>query len=80
MSHHLISHFDLLLSYLFITIKLMVVCLMTEAGDVIHFHYLKSNSIFVCLFGKEKVLCFEIKGVYLVRTHARSLSSSCFMH
>ncbi len=40
--HHLISYFDLLLSYLFITIKLMVVCLMTEAGDVIHFHYLKN--------------------------------------
>jgi hypothetical protein len=36
-----ISHFDLLLSYIFITIKLMAVCLMTEAGDVIHFHYLK---------------------------------------
>ncbi len=30
LSHDLISYFDLLLSYLFITIKRMAVCLMTE--------------------------------------------------
>jgi hypothetical protein len=46
---HLISHFDLLLSLLYfitikfmaISIKLIAVCLMIEAEDVIYFHYLK---------------------------------------
>ena len=38
-------------SYLFIIIKFMAVCLMTEAGDVIHFYYL---IIFFCIFPKVK--------------------------